>query len=275
MGLVEEFWWNFEGLAAALLSIPKEILESTLIERLSLEITAKARLHRPSGLGQIMEVAQQMEERNMILEVAKGLAGTKLFKPRLKGEEAKLSESFPTRVVTMGKKSPNQCQEFQLKRCQRRIGREKGLCFRCNEKYPVGHIYKNRELRVLLVQEKDGVDGDEENTQTNCLQVEVADQAELLFNSVEEQTTPGTMKMILVIGEKEVTVLVDCGPTHNFISLNLMQQLELPTRDRTNYWVIMGKGVALKGKGICKGVMLEPQGLTMVENFFPFGIRQH
>lgn len=34
-----------------------------------------------------------------------------------------------------------------------RIKKEKGLCFRCDEKFSLGHRCKRRELNIIVVQE--------------------------------------------------------------------------------------------------------------------------
>ena len=33
--------------------------------------------------------------------------------------------------------------------------REKGLCFRCDEKYSIGHRCKNKELQVMMIHDKE------------------------------------------------------------------------------------------------------------------------
>jgi len=99
--------------------------------------------------------------------------------------------------------------------------------------------------------------------------IEVGDPIELSLNSVVGLTTPGTMKLKGIVAGSEVAVLIDCGAIHNFISLKLVQDLDLPTTATTNYGVVMGSGKAIQGKGKCKGVVLEMQGLTVVEDFLP------
>lgn len=39
--------------------------------------------------------------------------------------------------------------------------------------------------------------------------------------------------------------------------------------DTTNYGIIMGSDEYIKGKGICRGVVVGMQGLTIVEDFLP------
>ena len=73
---------------------------------------------------------------------------------------------------------------------------------------------------------------------------------ELSINSVVELPNPGTMKVKGEIQGKEVIVLVDCGATHNFILEKLVNELQLSTKDTSNYGVILGPGTTIKGKGI-------------------------
>ncbi|KAJ9705665.1 hypothetical protein PVL29_003637 [Vitis rotundifolia] len=77
------------------------------------------------------------------------------------------------------------------------------------------------------------------------------------------------MKIKGTIRSKEVIILVDSGATHNFLSLELIQQLALPLTTTTSYGVMMGTGISVKGKGICRGVCISMQGLTVVEDFLP------
>ncbi|KAJ9699076.1 hypothetical protein PVL29_007925 [Vitis rotundifolia] len=64
------------------------------------------------------------------------------------------------------------------------------------------------------------------------------------------------MKIKGTIGSKEVIILVDSGATHNFLSFHLVQQLALPLTTTTSYGVMMGIGISMKGKGICRGVCI-------------------
>lgn len=147
------------------------------------------------------------------------------------------------------------------------------MCFKCEEKYTVGHQCRNCELRVLLVEgecgeeEKEGTYGQIEEKS-----VEVKNTIELSLNNVVGLSTPGTMKLKGKSRPQEVTILIDCGATHNFISLELVQKLGPPTKATTNYGIIMGTGQLVKGRGICKGVVVEVQGLTIVHNFLPLAL---
>lgn len=127
--------------------------------------------------------------------------------------------------------------------------REKGLCFRCDEKFTFGHRCKTREtreLRVLLVNEEETETDDSEeeisHDETEMKQLEVVDRVELALRSIVGFSAPGTMKVKGNVGEKEVIILIDCGATHNFISIGLVKELQIPLSDTINYGVVMGNG---------------------------------
>lgn len=84
-----------------------------------------------------------------------------------------------------------------------------------------GHQCKNRELRVLLVPE-DEEEGYDAEPSVEEQPVEMEDMMESSLNSVVGLTTPRTMKLKDTIGPREITVLIDCRATHNFISLQLV-----------------------------------------------------
>ena len=56
--------------------------------------------------------------------------------------------------------------------------------------------------------------------------LEIVETVELSLNSVVGLTTPGTMKLRGLIKGTEVTILIDCGATHNFIGTKLVDELQ-------------------------------------------------
>lgn len=51
---------------------------------------------------------------------------------------------------------------------------------------------------------------------------------------------PKTMKILGTIGKKLVIVLIDSGATHNFISDEVVRELELPFSFSSSYGVVLG-----------------------------------
>lgn len=90
---------------------------------------------------------------------------------------------------------------------------------------------------------------------------------ELSINSVVGLYNPGTMKVKGELQERSAIVLIDCGSTHNFISEKLVKELQLKTKETSNYGVILGSGTAVKGKGICEAVELMFGDWKVVDEF--------
>ena len=69
-----------------------------------------------------------------------------------------------------------------------------------------------------------------------------------------------------------MVTLIDCGATHNFISNWLVKKLGLSWETTFGYSVLLGLGQAIKGEGICKGVILTLKNIEVVEDFLPLNL---
>ena len=119
----------------------------------------------------------------------------------------------------------------------------------------------------MLVSEGDeGVLGDEEFIPE--VEEEVG-AIELSLNSVVGLLEPRTMKLKGEIHGKEVVVFIDCGATHNFISKSMVESYQIPWQGTSQYGVVIGSGKQIRGMGVCKGVVLQLQGITIIEDFLP------
>lgn len=65
-------------------------------------------------------------------------------------------------------------------------------------------------------------------------------------------------------------VMLDPGATHNFISLTTVQKLGIPVSNTKGFGVSLGNGVAIQGTWECKGLLLQLEGVDVVEDFLPF-----
>ena len=92
---------------------------------------------------------------------------------------------------------------------------------------------------------------------------------EVSLNSVVGLTSPKTMKLLGTVLNREVVVLVDSGATHNFITADLVQELQLPVSQTEHYGVQMGTGQAVQGAGVCRAVPLMLQELAIIADFSP------
>ena len=90
---------------------------------------------------------------------------------------------------------------------------------------------------------------------------------ELSLNSVVGLSALRTMKIKGHLTQQKVIRLIDCGATHNFISNWLVQKLGLSVEATSGYGVLIGTGKAIKGEGICKGVLLNLQNIEIMKVF--------
>lgn len=75
--------------------------------------------------------------------------------------------------------------------------KEKGLCFRCDEKWTIGHRCRRRELSVMITFEGDDDEGEIKGAETEEEEPEVdSHPPEVSLNSVIGITNPKTMKLL-------------------------------------------------------------------------------
>ena len=95
-GTVATYRQEFEILATPLKGISEEVMESTFMNGLLPEIRAELRLLQPYELGHLMEMAQQVKDRNLTLRAAhepKDLKSTKMLSSANRGDW-KIGEKF-------------------------------------------------------------------------------------------------------------------------------------------------------------------------------------
>lgn len=67
-------------------------------------------------------------------------------------------------------------------------------------------------------------------------------------------------------------VLINSKMTHNFISLELVRKLKISITETDGNGVHVGFRMAIKGKGICKGLVLYKQIVVVIEDYLPLDL---
>ncbi|XP_010541181.1 PREDICTED: uncharacterized protein LOC104814705 [Tarenaya hassleriana] len=295
-GTVEEYLCEFEELLAQVPHTPEEMVESTFKNGLKPEILEILQIFRPKGMEEIVDVALSIEGSKLSAVCGgKGGSDGKNWRTGYTGSSFR-TVSVPTenqkyqnqsyrsnfqergRQINGGKGPKEEGGVQEKKSTFKRMSdaefeekRKKGLCFRCDEKFFVGHRCKQKELQVILAEEitETGEELEEEQDNEAGNREDEGEFAELSLNSVVGLTSPKTLKIRGSIEGQEVVVLIDSGATHNFISLKLMKKLKLRPEGNTQFGVSLGTGMKVKGKGICKAVHLQLQQIEVVEDFLP------
>lgn len=143
----------------------------------------------------------------------------------------------------------------RLSAAEAQLKREKVLCYRCNEKWQVGHRCKMRDLHVLSVSDDFRQDETIEESIVADPDGELVD-IEISLNALEGLVSLQNLEMMGTLKEKPVVVMVDCRVVHNFISLKVIDELALKISPTGTYKVLIGDGENFNGAGVCRGVAL-------------------
>ncbi|KAA0041878.1 transposon Tf2-1 polyprotein isoform X1 [Cucumis melo var. makuwa] len=145
---VEEYRNLFDKLVAPLSDVQEEVVEDTFMNGLIPWIRAEVAFCRPKGLVEMMQVAQLVENRELIRNEAnlKSLMSGK-YSPHptvsnkattaMAAAESKGNTTFPIRTITLRSLNTDEvCRKTNTRRlldAEFQDRKEKGLCFRCNE----------------------------------------------------------------------------------------------------------------------------------------------
>ncbi|GJZ59741.1 retrotransposon gag domain, retroviral aspartyl protease [Tanacetum coccineum] len=136
-------------------------------------------------------------------------------------DPSKLSATYPNAS------SSAQSQNWES---ERQNLRDKGLYFRCKEKFALGHRCKLATFLLLEIS-NDNEQLEDREVEVNENEYEEGinqqDMAEISFHAILRKTSGTTMKVEGTLEGRKVLTLVDSGSTHNFISALLMKQLGL------------------------------------------------
>ncbi|KAJ0093857.1 hypothetical protein Patl1_25202 [Pistacia atlantica] len=89
------------------------------------------------------------------------------------------------------------------------------------------------------------------------------------MNSIVWLTFANTLKLRGHIrGEEVIVLLVDSGAFHNFISRSLLQKLALLVDRTKTFRLMVGNGFTVRSIGVCRGLELHMQGLSVMQFFF-------
>ncbi|XP_021773532.1 uncharacterized protein LOC110737482 [Chenopodium quinoa] len=300
-GSVAEYRRKFIEMAAPLEDVPKSIMLGQFIHGLNREVKSELRLLNPPNLERAMEMAGRIEEKNRVQLGKKPLSnwrggstagpsnsgpmqGNPTFsKGGLIASYGLPSSSGPPKPwpkapesqgsVNLGRATSGPSQSVsgvtrRLTESELAERRTKGLCFKCDERWGVGHRCKRKELSVLLVAEGE-VELEDEGPElgSDTLSEEVGGMS---LCSVIGIHNPKTMKLRGVVKGQEVVVMIDPGATHNFLAISVVEQAAIPISQGGEFAVSLGNGDTIRGRGVCKGVKVELRGgITVIEDFFP------
>ncbi|KAF7827538.1 Retrotransposable element Tf2 [Senna tora] len=305
-GTVAEYREQFELISAPLKEAPEAMLIGAFQNGLKEEIRAELRMVKAQNLLEVMDLAHQVEEKNLVLAKVKEDQdkASKAFKffqssstkwtptrptipkasnPSDSSSKTSVSASAIRNPETKGGESTRTASssassgkgKFQ-KLTDEEIARKRRLreCFTCDEKWNPSHKCKNKHLHVILLS------GQLEEVGIDELAIEDVEQKEeeeasgtlmsLSLNSIVGITSGRTMKLVGKVRGEEVLIMIDCWASHNFISTSLVDKMALPKVKTSSYKVTVGDGHSVQSEGKCKKLRVDVQGTVVEQDFYLF-----
>ncbi|XP_057451806.1 uncharacterized protein LOC130743580 [Lotus japonicus] len=280
---VEAYVEEFEKYVGALKEIDQDFSKGIFLNGLKEEVRVEVKLYELSSLTAVIQKSLMIEQKNSVLHKS---SSNNYSKPSnynrsntfnrvvtvdAKGLSDKKTESVAGTSNTGNTGITNTIRSGDyrhLTSAEMRDKREKKLCFRCDEPYSREHRCKNKQLRMIIMEEDDGSEGEEEN-----MDVVQFKSIQLSIYSMAGLTTAKSWKIAGTLRGQSVVVLIDCGASHNFIAEETLFQLQIPVLATPKYVVEVGDGHKVKCQGKCQQLMLDVQGVEILQDFYLFGLQ--
>ncbi|KAL4575031.1 hypothetical protein LXL04_021871 [Taraxacum kok-saghyz] len=275
-GTTDEYVRRFIELSAPLEGVTEHVALGNFLNGLKAPIKSELRLWAPQTWGRAIDLAQQIEEKNRAVKAsgygALGYRSNHTSKPFGGGNQPIVTTPNKFEKPGTDRRASRTLTETQIQ-----DKRNRGLCYRCDERWHRVHVCKF-QVNVILLEENDGTPSPEdeheespaeEEEPVTMVSTEIDPVIGISLNSVAGLTTPKTMKIKGNVEGQDVVTLIDPGATHNFIASHLVTKLGLPVEGTRPYGVKMGTGDNEPGEGICRGVRLQISDLRVTEDFLP------
>uniref|UniRef100_A0A1J3K1S8 Transposon Tf2-9 polyprotein n=1 Tax=Noccaea caerulescens TaxID=107243 RepID=A0A1J3K1S8_NOCCA len=301
-GTVEDYISEFEELSSLVPQVDDESLVDIFYNGLSTAMQEVIRMKEPRGLEQHIAAVLRMESSAFCRVVSTNSAITHQSQSsassgrgvttthntqRTTGSQIQRSGAFssnsqnaPASTATQNSinKENNYTNKQSIRPRQKYSDaelsqmRKDGICFHCGDKWSRTHISicPKRELRILTV--VNGLEmevlGEYDEMSTEQDQLEgVQELRTLSLNSFMGLHSPKTTKMYGKIGKFQLIFMLDSGASHNFISPEVVQKLQLNVSEERSLDVLLGNGITVKGTGVCHAVTFSLSQTNFTSDF--------
>ncbi|KAL1225384.1 hypothetical protein V5N11_009039 [Cardamine amara subsp. amara] len=299
-GSLADFVHEFEDLSSQVSNVDDENLECIFLNGLKPEIQDLVLMLKPVGLNVVIEAAVRVESRILCKMVEAAIQqGHRNFKYYAPSQNR--SSTIPTPQSTWKVRSisgdnghnttasssgsntgSSNSKTFDSggysgQRSGKKLSdvefddkRRKGLCFRCDERYFVGHECKNKGLQVLTVLNGREMEIIEEDNVaiTEAGEIVMGEYMALSMYSYLGLKAPHTTtKLRGAVGKNEIVVMLDSGATHNFISPSAASRTKLHMTKLQGCDIMLGTGISVQGAGVYQKVCFKMANLEFVTDF--------
>ena len=277
-GRVEEYIAQFDELRKYVATVDGKHHESYYVDSflsgLKEEISSALYLNKPVSLRDAREMARRQESLIEIMD--KRHKGHSRYTP-LSGQ-SKPTSTTPTPPLKELPSKPLPTGVKKLSYGEMADRRSKGLCFNCDEKFSAGHVCKNKQVFMITTEEDSSPAEDSDGIQISwdvndeCNPWGTVDEgsnksADVSLHAISGTQGLHTLQIKGTIKSRTVTLLVDTGSTHSFISQQLVKQLRLPVTPCEGFTVTVASGDKLHCNQLVQGVKWLMAGKIFTANF--------
>ena len=135
--------------------------------------------------------------------------------------------------------------------------RDKGLCFKCGEKFGQGHQCKAGHLNLLVTEDEEEPEfedavGEQDESTGNPGQI-----MEMSLYALSEAMKRKTITLVGKMDGEEMLILVDTGSSDSYISNEKVITFDKPYQLVEPFSVIVGNEACVTGKAVCPKVTWE------------------
>ncbi|XP_027088762.1 uncharacterized protein [Coffea arabica] len=269
LGNMEDYQEKFEELKALMLiknrNLDENYFISSFISGLKEEIKPMIKMLKPVTLTEAFELSQWQEyalklQHKNYKENVKPLGENRLGLTRstanTQGTAAykvpfyNSHKSPRTGNLQEGTKDTRRlsAQELQFRR-------NNGLCFKCGEKYGVGHQCKTGHANCMILEEEDEATFEDAVGEHDEHTGNPGQTMDMSLHALSEALKRKTITLTGVLNGEEVLILVDTGSSDSFINSELVIGMDIKYQwvDQP-FSVIMGNGTSVTSNAVCPGV---------------------
>ncbi|CAA0812557.1 Unknown protein, partial [Striga hermonthica] len=259
-GSLREYIREFERLACCVRDWPEDALVGAFVGGLKFDLAAEVRLIRPDTIHDAIEVARRREDH--LVATRRGRAdGRFTDMQRMSSSHATMS----TIPAINARPSGPVIRQLSPEEVKRR--REKGLCFKCEEKFTPGH--QCNQAFVIKVANPNDEEAEVEDEPHQEDEVEAFNgEPKISMHAMAGIRGPRTMRLPAWVKDRRVNVLVDNGSSHNLINSELSQKLNLPTTKIEPFEVQVANGERLQCTESFRKVPIKFNGVTVKADLY-------
>ncbi|XP_061343684.1 uncharacterized protein LOC133289704 [Gastrolobium bilobum] len=256
-GSLADYMAEFQRLVNQVSNVSDDLLMTFFVAGLQPDIQGAVQIRWPSSLHQAMQLAIAYDSHHGELRSSISNQPKKFFSKPYTASTVDKPPALPaTTELPIKKMSPDALQKR----------RDLGLCYTCDEKWNSKHRCKAKMLLLIVDEEEPDREMDEEilwrKEETPGSRVDAA------LHSLSGKIDARSLILLVMVGTREVQVLVDSGSSHCFIRRQLAEELSLPMVKATRMRVFMGNGEFLSCEKKCPQVKLQVQGHCFAVDLF-------